>query len=72
MENEFLIPVDFLLLMLGIIAVVTVIALTYCAFKKWRLHRLTSPRKDYYRSSGHVGHHRIPRIDKVDGYSTDH
>lgn len=72
MENDFFIPFDFLLLMLGIAAMVTTVVIGCCAYKKWRLHRLTSPRKDYYRPNGHSGHHRTHRIDKVDGYSANH
>lgn len=58
MENEFLIPYDFLLLMLVIAVIVTVVVLVCCGLKRRRLRRLTNPRKDYYRPEGHGEHHR--------------
>lgn len=58
MENEFLIPYDFLLLMMGIVAIVATVVLGCCGLRKWRLRRLTNPRKDYYRPEGHGEHHR--------------
>lgn len=67
MENEFLIPFDFLLLLLVIAVIVTVVVLVCCGLKRRRLNRLTSPRKDYYRPSGHGEHRRSHRIGKIEG-----
>lgn len=42
---------DFLILLIGIAAVLIVIVIVAVQAKQWKIRRLTNPRKDYYKRS---------------------
>lgn len=47
MRDDIYFPIEFILLLAGLFAVLVALVLIYQFYKSWRIQRLVSPRKDY-------------------------
>ena len=49
MKEELYFPTEFILLLAGLFAALVIVVLIYYFYKTWRIRRLVSPHKDYYK-----------------------